>query len=139
MKTLCDIITLIGGLEVEHRVKIGDIIDVTITGIQPYGAFASLPDHTSGLIHISEISDKFVRNVENFVHIDDIIKVKVIDIDEKTHQAKLSLKALHTAKRKYKRAYKNQREKIQETPLGFSPLKEKLPEWINSGITKEEE
>ena len=37
----------------EHRVKVGDIIDVTITGIQPYGAFASLPDHSSGLIHIS--------------------------------------------------------------------------------------
>ena len=47
----------------EHRVKTGDIIDVTITGIQPYGAFASLPDQSSGLIHISEISDKFVRNV----------------------------------------------------------------------------
>lgn len=122
----------------EHRVKIGDIIDVTITGIQPYGAFASLPDHTSGLIHISEISDKFVRSVDNFVHIGDIIHVKVIDIDEKTHQAKLSLKAVQAAKRKYKRAYKNQREKIQETPLGFSPLKEKLPEWIAAGITQEE-
>ena len=98
----------------EHRVKTGDIIDVTITGIQPYGAFASLPDQSSGLIHISEISDKFVRNVENFVHVGEVIRVKVIDIDHTTHQAKLSLKAVHLAKRKYKRAYKNQREKIQE-------------------------
>jgi Predicted RNA binding protein (contains ribosomal protein S1 domain) len=122
----------------EHRVKVGDIIDVTITGIQPYGAFASLPDHTSGLIHISEISDKFVRNVENFVHVGDIIHVKVIDIDEKTHQSKLSLKAVHTVRRKYKRGFKNQREKIQETPLGFSSLKDKLPKWIDQGIIKEE-
>lgn len=123
----------------EHRVKVGDIIDVTITGIQPYGAFASLPDHSSGLIHISEISDKFVRSVENFVRVGDVIRVKVIDIDEKTHQAKLSLKALHTVKRKHKRAYKNQREKIQETPLGFQSLKEKLPAWIEAGIRQEEE
>ncbi|WP_317318220.1 CvfD/Ygs/GSP13 family RNA-binding post-transcriptional regulator [Longibaculum muris] len=123
----------------EYRVKTGDIIDVTITGIQPYGAFASLPDHTSGLIHISEISDKFVRSVESFVHVGEVIRVKVIDIDEESHQAKLSLKAVHSAKRKYKRAYKNQREKIQETPLGFNPLKEKLPEWIAQGIKKEEE
>lgn len=123
----------------EYRVKTGDIIDVTITGIQPYGAFASLPDYTSGLIHISEISDKFVRSVESFVHVGEVIRVKVIDIDEESHQAKLSLKAVHTAKRKYKRAYKNQREKIQETPLGFNPLKEKLPEWIAQGIKKEEE
>ena len=123
----------------EYRVKTGDIIDVTITGIQPYGAFASLPDHTSGLIHISEISDKFVRSVESFVHVGEVIRVKVIDIDEESHQAKLSLKAVHTAKRKYKRAYKNQREKIQETTLGFNPLKEKLPECIAQGIKKEEE
>ena len=123
----------------EHRVKVGDIIDVTITGIQPYGAFASLPDGSSGLIHISEISDKFVRSVENFVHVNDSILVKVIDIDEKNHQAKLSLKAVHLAKRKYKRTYKSKREMIQETPLGFSPLKAKLPEWIQKGITKEEE
>jgi len=123
----------------EHRVKVGDIIDVTITGIQPYGAFASLPDHTSGLIHISEISDKFVRNVENYVRVGDVICVKVIDIDEKTRQSKLSLKAVHMAKRKYKRPFKNQREKIQETPLGFSSLKAKLPEWIAQGIIKEED
>lgn len=123
----------------EHRVKVGDIIDVTITGIQPYGAFASLPDHSSGLIHISEISDNFVRNVEYFVHVGDTIRVKVIDIDEKTRQAKLSLKALNTLnKRKYKRVYKNNREKIQETPSGFNPLKEKLPEWIAQGMIKEE-
>lgn len=124
----------------EHRVKVGDIIDVTITGIQPYGAFALLPDHTSGLIHISEISDKFVRSVDNFVHVGEVIHVKVIDIDEQTHQAKLSLKATQPLnKRKYKRAYKNQREKIQETSLGFSSLKEKLPEWIATGIVQEED
>ena len=91
-------------------------------------------------LHISEISDKFVRNVENFVHVGEIIRVKVIDIDDKTHQAKLSLKAIYPLnKRKYKRTYKSQREKIQETPLGFSPLKEKLPEWIATGIIEEED
>ena len=44
-------------------IKRGDIIDVKITGIQPYGAFALLPDNSTGLIHISEISDKFVKMV----------------------------------------------------------------------------
>ena len=123
----------------EYSVQIGDVIDVTVTGIQPYGAFASLPDKSSGLIHISEISDKFVRDVENFVHVGETIRVKVIDIDEDTHQAKLSLKAMQTLKkRRYKRAYKSQRELITETPSGFNSLKEKLPEWIEKGITEEE-
>ena len=44
-----------------QKIKRGDIIDVKITGIQPYGAFASLPDNSTGLIHISEISDKFFK------------------------------------------------------------------------------
>lgn len=123
-----------------HQIKIGDIIDVTITGIQPYGAFALLPDHTSGLIHISEISDHFVRSVENFVKVGEVIRVKVIDIDHQTSQAKLSLKAVHPFnKRKYKRVYKNHRKKIQETPLGFHPLQNKLPEWISAGIIEEED
>ena len=69
----------------ENRVQIGDIIEVTITGIQPYGAFALLPDNTTGLIHISEISDKYVRNVELFVHVGEKITVKVIDIDNEHH------------------------------------------------------
>lgn len=120
----------------EEKVKVGDIIDVTITGVQQYGAFAALPDHTSGLIHISEISDRFVRSVENFVRVGDVIRVKVIDIDDHTRQAKLSLKAVHTIKRKHKRGFKNQREKIQETPLGFSSLEEKLPEWIKATLNQ---
>ena len=43
----------------EHQVHVGDIVDVTITGIQPYGAFALLPDGSSGLIHISEIKGDY--------------------------------------------------------------------------------
>ena len=64
----------------EHQVHVGDIVDVTITGIQPYGAFALLPDGSSGLIHISEISDGFVRDVNQFVFYGEQVKVKVIDI-----------------------------------------------------------
>lgn len=121
----------------EHRVQIGDIIDVTITGIQPYGAFALLPDNTTGLIHISEISDKFVRNVELFVHVGEKITVKVIDIDTIHNQAKLSLKAVYNLKRKHKRGFRNQRQLIQETPKGFESLKEMLPIWINQKINKQ--
>lgn len=51
------------------KIKRGDIVDVKITGIQPYGAFASLPDNSTGLIHISEISDKFVKSIDSFVKV----------------------------------------------------------------------
>ncbi len=122
------------------QVHVGDIINVTITGIQPYGAFALLPDHTNGLIHISEISNKYVSDVNNFVTIGESIRVKVIDIDQETHQAKLSLKALNRYnKRRYKRHYSFKRQPIKETPKGFNSLKEILPLWIERGINKEED
>ena len=60
------------------KVKRGDIVDVKITGIQPYGAFASLPDNSTGLIHISEISDKFVKSIDSFVKVGEFIKVKAV-------------------------------------------------------------
>lgn len=114
-------------------IKVGDIVEVTITGVQPYGAFALLPNHTSGLIHISEISEGFVKDIENFVHKGEKVRVKVIDIDLKTNQAKLSLKALDTkSKRRDRRLnYKNQKRQIRETPKGFEPLRQMLPIWIN--------
>ena len=113
-------------------VKVGQIIEVTITGVQAYGAFALLPDGTSGLIQISEISDHFVRNVENFVHMGQKVNVKVLDIDEESHQAKLSLKAIdHSLKRREKRTtYRHPRRLIRETASGFKPLEEMLPVWI---------
>ena len=121
-----------------EEIKVGDIVDATITGIQPYGAFASLEDHTSGLIHISEISDRFVKDVNYFVKVGETIKVKVIDKDDEHHQTKLSIKAVKTSSRKYRRHYNLKRELIHETPLGFSSLKERLDDWIHTGIVEEE-
>lgn len=122
-------------------VKIGEIIEVTITGIQPYGAFALLPDYSTGLIHISEISDGFVKNVENFVHKGEKISVKVIDIDHTTHQAKLSLKAIDPrAKRRDRRHnLRHLKQPIKETPKGFNSLKEMLPIWIEQELNQMEE
>lgn len=41
--------------------KIGDIIEGQVTGIQPYGAFISLDDHTQGLVHISEVQAGYTK------------------------------------------------------------------------------
>ena len=117
-------------------IKRGDIIDVKITGIQPYGAFALLPDNSTGLIHISEISDKFVKSIASYVHINDIVKVKVIDFDHSSNHAKLSLKAVDNRfRRKDKKlVYKNPRKPIVETPKGFLPLAQAMEEWLKQGV-----
>ena len=120
------------------KIKRGDIVDVKITGIQPYGAFASLPDNSTGLIHISEISDKFVKSIDSFVKVGEFIKVKIIDFEETNH-AKLSLKAIDNRyRRRNKRVYyKNPRRLIVETPNGFAPLSFAMKKWLKQGITEE--
>lgn len=123
-----------------RTIKKGDIIDVKITGIQPYGAFATLPDHSSGLIHISEISEKYVKSIERFVHVGQMVKVKVLDFDQENQHAKLSLKALDQKnKRRNKRVYyKTQRKSIAETKKGFLPLQQAMEQWLKQGILEEE-
>jgi len=124
----------------KQNIRVGDIVTVTITGIQPYGAFAKLPDGSAGLIHISEISDRFVSDIGQFVTLGKEVKVKVLDIDKDSGHAKLSLKAMHrTGKRRYRRSRALRRQPIQETPLGFTPLQKQLPLWIAQGINKEED
>lgn len=122
-----------------QTIKRGDIIDVKITGIQPYGAFANLPDNSTGLIHISEISEKFVKSIDNFVHVGEFVKVKVIDFDEETSHAKLSLKAIDKGyRRRDKRVYyKNPRKLIVETPSGFTPLAKAMETWLKQGVMEE--
>ena len=95
-------------------IKRGDIIDVKITGIQPYGAFALLPDNSTGLIHISEISDKFVKSIASLKAVDNRFRRK----DKKL-------------------VYKNPRKPIVETPKGFLPLAQAMEEWLKQGVMEE--
>lgn len=107
--------------------KSGDITKANVTDIKPYGAFVSLDNKYSGLIHISEITDGYVRNINDFIKVGDVLEAKIIDIDEKKHQVKLSTKETLT---------KNFRIKIKETKLGFKPLKENLDMWIDKKINE---
>ena len=109
--------------------RVGQITEGTITGIQPYGAFVSLDDETAGLIHISEISDGFVRDVGHFVHLQDRVRVKIIDYDRQTHQARLSLKALHSTSFRKERG-RGKTDRLPVMKIGFRSLEEKLDSWI---------
>ena len=69
-------------------VMIGDELEGKVAKTAPYGAFVTLENGKSGLIHISEIADGFVKSVEDHLREGDTVRVKVIGIDEK---GKLSL------------------------------------------------
>ena len=119
-------------------VKVGQIVEGRITGIQPYGAFVVLEDGITGLIHISEISDGYVKDVGRFVQMKETVTVKVIDVDENANQARLSLKAVHpTSFRKVRGRRKDWR--LPEMKLGFTSIEEKMDEWINQALKEREQ
>ena len=113
------------------KYKKGNIIRGTVTGIESYGVIVSCDEYYSGLIHISEISHGFVKNVADYVNIGDVINVEILDVDENLGQLKLSIKNIE-----YKKSGVARRRRIQETSLGFSTLAYHLPLWIEEGVKK---
>lgn len=111
------------------KYKKGKIVKGIVSGIETYGAFVTLDEFYTGLIHISEISYGFVKNITDFFNIGDTIYVEIIDVDDKLCHLKLSIKNIM-----YKPQKKHRKKKIQETPLGFKTLSYKLPKWIENSM-----
>jgi polyribonucleotide nucleotidyltransferase len=63
-------------------VEVGRVYIGKVKRIMPFGAFCEIAPRKEGLVHVSELSDKFIKNVDEVVKIGDEIKVKVIGIDE---------------------------------------------------------
>ena len=112
------------------KYKKGSIVEGNVTGIENYGVFVGLDDYYSGLIHISEISHGFVKDVKNYVSLGDTIKVKVVEVDDDSCHVKLSIKDIDY------RMTTPQRMKIEEVGSGFGILKDNLNKWINTKITE---
>lgn len=70
---------------------IGSVVDGVISGITNFGAFVALPNGKTGLVHISEVADEFVRDVRDFLKENDPVRVKVLSLDERGRVA-LSIK-----------------------------------------------
>lgn len=107
--------------------KIGDIIKGRVTGIEKYGIFVHLDNDYNGLIHISEISEGFVRDIHSYVSLNEIIYCRVLEINEDEKQVKLSIKDIN-----YKENLVN--DGVEETRLGFLPLKEHLNTWMEEKL-----
>ena len=80
---------------VNDGLEVGDTIKVTVSNIEPYGAFVDLGNDIEGFLHISEISwDKNIKNPKDHISEDQEIDVEVIEIDAKGHRLRVSLKNL---------------------------------------------
>lgn len=115
------------------KFEVGEVVTGKVTGIQPYGAFVALDDETQGLVHISEITYGFVKDVADFLKIGDEIQVKILDVDENSEKISLSTRALQDAppQKKKEQPRKTLQDHVDENDAnGFKSLKEKLKDWI---------
>ncbi len=107
------------------EIKTNDIVIGKITGVTNYGIFVQVNDNMCGLIHISEISNKFVPDIKEKFKVGNFVKAKVISIDNKRHHLALSIKQIGKIKRG-----------IIEVGSGFDILQENLNLWINDFYDK---
>lgn len=126
-----------------EKIEAGSVLTGKVTGIQPYGAFVALDGNTQGLVHISEITHGYVKDINEFLKVGDEVNVKVLSVDEEAGKVSLSIRATEEAPQQPKT--RKPRPKRQpavilpeaEQQQGFNTLKEKLQEWIDQSQQEE--
>ena len=101
-------------------VEVGSIVEGRITSVMPFGAFVDLSGKQSGLVHISEISSRYVKDINEVVKKGDTVKVKVIKIDD---DGKISLSIKQAEQKKDKVRAK------REAPEKKGPVRPDDFEW----------
>jgi S1 RNA binding domain protein len=64
-------------------IEVGSVIEGKVTGIANFGAFIELPEGAVGLVHISQVSEKYVTNINEHLKAGDVVKVKVLGLNNK--------------------------------------------------------
>jgi predicted RNA-binding protein with RPS1 domain len=101
---------------------VGNVVKGEVTGVESYGIFVKFENGYTGLIHISEITEKFVKDINTYAELGETIYAEIKSIDEENKKCILSVKGLN---------YRiDENRKVKESVRGFSPLKQHLPIWI---------
>ena len=81
-------------LKVQNEMKVGDVINVKVVRLVPFGAFAEVIPFVDGLIHISQISDKRIAKPADVLTIGEQVDAKIIELDIEKQKISLSIRAL---------------------------------------------
>jgi S1 RNA binding domain protein len=112
--------------------KLGSVVEGTVSGITHFGAFVTLEGGATGLVHISEIAYEYVRDVRDHVKLNDRVKVKVLQLNASNGKYDLSLKQTQEAPPEVANRWRRgKREKV--LPEGADPVfEEKLSKFLKS-------
>lgn len=94
-------------------VAVGSVVEGKIVNVMPFGAFVDIGNKQSGLVHISEVSNRYVKDINECIKKGDTVKVKVIKIDE---AGKISLSIKQACEDKGEKYEKQSSAKIPVRP-----------------------
>lgn len=89
---------LIPNVDTIEKVKPGMVMEGIVRNITQFGAFVDIGVHNEGLVHVSQITDQFVKDIKDFLKIGDLVKVKVIEVIPEKKAIKLTMKNIHQLK-----------------------------------------
>ena len=72
--------------------KPGMVLTGTVRNVIDFGVFVDIGVHQDGLVHISRVCDRFIRHPSEVVAVGDVVRVIVLDVDEKKHRISLSMR-----------------------------------------------
>ncbi len=116
------------------EIKVGDIIEGTVVRVYPKYAIMLFDEGRTGLLHISELSNSFIRNFTSFVQVGNIYKVKVTEINPIENSMRVSLKQMNNAEKHMPLA----KISIDPSRISFTELERHLPSWIEEENSKGE-
>ena len=84
--------TFADGIDDLKDLKPGMMLEGTVTNVAAFGAFVDIGVHQDGLVHVSQLADKFVKDPHEVVKAGDVVKVRVVEVDPKRKRIALSMK-----------------------------------------------
>lgn len=112
--------------------KVGEILEGTVTAIRPFGAIMIFENGETGLLHISEIANAYIKNIYRYLIIGKTYQVKIISIAEDGF-LKVSMNKITQEEKDLYHSQKYKRTPVSEERIDFTALKENLDKWVKEG------
>ncbi|MBZ9695044.1 MULTISPECIES: Tex family protein [unclassified Mesorhizobium] len=84
--------TFADGIDEIKDLKPGMLLEGTVTNVAAFGAFVDIGVHQDGLVHVSQLADRFIKDAHEVVKAGDVVKVRVVDVDIKRKRIALSMR-----------------------------------------------
>jgi predicted RNA-binding protein with RPS1 domain len=133
-------LTMIEPLPLEWReIEKGMVVEGTVTRLEKYGAFVDIGAERPGLVHISELAHGFIDSTSDVVKVGDEVEVKVLNVNRRRKQIKLSMKALTEEPKKAPKAQRKKSQPEKPVPTAMEAAMRQAMEKSKNGEEKKTE